>query len=51
LVSLELEEVMMLCDRIIVINKGAIVGEVPKERFEKNEIGAMMLGLRKGGGE
>ena len=49
LVSLELEEVMMLCDRIIVINKGAIVGEVPKERFEKNEIGAMMLGLEKEG--
>lgn len=51
LVSLELEEVMMLCDRIIVINKGEIVGEVPKDKFDKNEIGAMMLGLGKGGGE
>ena len=45
LVSLELDEVMSLSDRILVMNSGKIVGEVTKENFNKELIGKMMLGL------
>ncbi len=46
LVSLEIDEVMQLADRIIVVNSGKIVGELPKSQFNKNKIGMMMLGMK-----
>ncbi len=45
LVSLELDEVMALSDRIVVMNGGKIVGSVKKDQFDKELIGRMMLGL------
>ncbi|AUB31432.1 ribose/galactose ABC transporter ATP-binding protein [Spiroplasma floricola 23-6] len=47
LVSYELSEVMALADRILVINSGELVGELPGKNVKKEEIGKLMLG--KGG--
>ncbi len=44
LVSAELEEVTALADRLIVVNKGKIVGEVDPKTATKDEIGLMMIG-------
>jgi simple sugar transport system ATP-binding protein len=44
LVSLELDEVMNLSDRINVIYKGEIVGEVYPETTTENELGLLMAG-------
>ena len=38
IVSSELEEIMSLCDRIIVIYEGRLVGEVEKEDFSKENL-------------
>lgn len=46
LVSLELDEVMALCDRIAAISKGRIVGIVDALGASEREIGAMMGGHR-----
>jgi len=43
-VSSELEEIMGLCDRIIVIAEGKLVGEVKREEFSKE---ALMAGIVK----
>lgn len=37
-VSSELEEIMNLCDRIIVISEGKLVGEVKREDFSKESL-------------
>lgn len=44
LVSLELDEVMMLSDRVAVMNEGRIVGIVNPKTVTREEIGLMMLG-------
>ena len=46
-VSFELDEIMNLCDRIVAISKGEIVGMVDADKAEEREIGAMMAGMRK----
>jgi simple sugar transport system ATP-binding protein len=45
LVSSELSEIMNLSDRIIVMYKGRIVGEVQGKNAESEKIGLMMAGL------
>ena len=37
-ISSELEEIMSLCDRIIVIYEGRLVGEVAKADFSKESL-------------
>jgi simple sugar transport system ATP-binding protein len=44
LVSAELEEVTALADRLLVIRKGKIVGEVDPKKTSVEEIGLMMTG-------
>lgn len=52
LVSLELDEIMGLSDRIAVIHNGEISGLVYRKNTDENEIGLMMSGsLHKVGGE
>ncbi|MEI8094619.1 MAG: ABC transporter ATP-binding protein [Spirochaetales bacterium] len=46
LVSFELDEILGLCDWIAALSKGEIVGLVPAEKADVNEIGAMMAGVR-----
>lgn len=46
LISEDLDELLLLCDRIAVIYRGELVGTLPRERFEKYEIGRMMSGYR-----
>lgn len=48
LFSLELDELLDLSDRIAVIYKGEIVGIVRAKETTKEELGEMMLGLKKG---
>jgi ribose transport system ATP-binding protein len=40
-VSSDLRELMNLCDRLLVLSKGALAGEVPRERFDEEAILAM----------
>jgi simple sugar transport system ATP-binding protein len=47
LVSAELEEVMSLSDRLLVIYHGRIVGEVDPQQATPEEVGLMMTGGRK----
>ncbi len=49
LVSLELDEVLALADRINVIYEGEIVGRVAREETDEQEIGLMMSGSKKVG--
>ncbi|VDN47738.1 guanosine ABC transporter (ATP-binding protein) [Petrocella atlantisensis] len=48
LMSLEMEEVLNLSDRIAVIYEGEIVGIVDASHTNENELGLMMAGSRKG---
>lgn len=45
LVSLELEEILHLSDRIAVINSGKIVGTLDIKEANRDKLGLMMLGL------
>ncbi|MCF7926484.1 MAG: ABC transporter ATP-binding protein [Candidatus Izimaplasma sp.] len=47
LISLELEEVMNLSDRIIVMYEGENVGEFDPEKVTENELGLYMAGSKK----
>lgn len=47
LVSVELEEVRALADRILVMSGGCITGELKAEEFDATKIGLMMGGLHK----
>ncbi|SMC74982.1 ABC transporter ATP-binding protein [Sporomusa malonica] len=47
LVSLELEEVLNLSDRIAVISQGELVGLVEADTANENDLGMMMAGIRK----
>ncbi len=46
LVSVELDEVMSLSDRILVMFDGAIVGEVAQADADERTLGLMMAGIR-----
>ncbi len=46
LLSEDLDELLLLCDRIAVIYHGEILGTLPREKFERYEIGRMMSGIR-----
>src|SRR5204863_1512338 len=48
LVSAELEEVLSLSDRVLVMYQGRIVGEVDPQQVEQEEIGCMMTGTKRG---
>lgn len=48
LVSLEMEEVLSLSDKIAVIYEGQIVGMVDADKTDENELGLMMAGSKKG---
>ena len=47
LVSLELDEVMNLSDRILVMYEGEIVGEFDPKRVTVEELGLYMAGARR----
>lgn len=47
LVSLELDEVMSLSDRILVMHKGVIVGEFNSKEVTAQELGLYMAGAKK----
>ena len=47
LVSLELDEILDLSDRIVIINSGEIVGIVDAKTTNENEVGLMMAGIKK----
>ena len=49
LVSLELEEVMSVSDRILVIYEGEIVGEFDAKNVTREELGLYMAGAKRGG--
>ena len=49
LVSLELDEVMNLSDRILVIYEGEIVGEFDPRKTTVEELGLYMAGAEKQG--
>ena len=47
LVSLELDEVLNVSDRIAVVNNGELIGIVNANETNENEVGLMMAGLKK----
>lgn len=47
LVSLELDEVLNVSDRIAVVNNGELVGIVNASETDENEVGLMMTGIKK----
>ena len=49
LVSVELEEILGLADRILVVAGGEIVGELAREDATEERLGLMMAGVREGG--
>lgn len=48
LISLELDEVLNLSDRIAVVNSGELIGIVNTKEIDENEIGLMMAGVKGG---
>lgn len=47
LVSQDLHELLMLSDRILVMFRGEIVGEIPSEKATPELVGLYMMGLKK----
>lgn len=45
LLSEDLDELFLLCDRIAVLYRGRIVGTVPREAFDRYKIGRLMSGV------
>lgn len=45
LVSDDLDELMLLADRILVLYRGTLAGALPRSAFDKYEIGRMMSGV------
>lgn len=43
-ISLELDELLALCDRIVVMFRGQVVGELERARFDRRRIGLYMVG-------
>ena len=48
LVSLELDEILDLSDRIAIISHGELVGVVAAGDTNENEVGLMMAGVQQG---
>lgn len=48
LISLELDEIMKLSDRIIVMSHGEITGQVKGGEANENQLGLLMAGVREG---
>ena len=48
LVSLELDEVLNVSDRIAVVNNGELIGIVNASETDENEVGLMMAGIKRG---
>jgi general nucleoside transport system ATP-binding protein len=46
LVSVELDEIMALSDRIAVMYEGQIVGTVDADKITREELGLLMAGAR-----
>ena len=46
LVSLELDEVLNVSDRIAVVNAGELIGIVNASETNENEVGLMMAGVK-----
>ena len=46
LVSVELDEILGLADRILVLNAGEIVGELERAEATEERVGLMMAGVR-----
>ena len=44
LISEDLDELMALCDIILVLHRGGIVGDLPRTRFDVHALGRMMTG-------
>ncbi|MGQ0675269.1 MAG: ABC transporter ATP-binding protein [Rhodospirillales bacterium] len=47
LVSVELDEILGLADRILVMNEGRVVGELAAEEADENKLGLLMAGIAK----
>ena len=47
LVSVELDEILGLADRILVMNEGRVVGELSAEEADENKLGLLMAGISK----
>jgi simple sugar transport system ATP-binding protein len=50
-ISEDLDELLLICDRIAVMYRGKIVGILPREKFEKYEIGRLMSGYEQSSNE
>ena len=48
LVSVELDEILALADRILVMHDGRIVGDVPRAAATERALGLMMAGVAEG---
>jgi general nucleoside transport system ATP-binding protein len=48
LVSLELDEILNVSDRIAIVNNGELIGIVNADETDENEIGLMMAGIKRG---
>ena len=48
LVSLELDEILNVSDRIAIINNGELIGIVNASETDENEVGLMMAGIKRG---
>jgi simple sugar transport system ATP-binding protein len=46
-ISEDLDELMALADRIVVLYEGSVAAVVARERFERHELGALMVGGEK----
>lgn len=48
LVSLELDEILNVSDRIAIVSNGELIGTVNANETDENEVGLMMAGVRRG---
>ena len=48
LVSLELDEILNVSDRIAIVNNGELIGIVNADETDENEVGLMMAGIKRG---
>jgi simple sugar transport system ATP-binding protein len=46
LISEDLDELMLLCNRIAVIYQGQVMGILDRRQFDKYQIGRMMSGIK-----